>query len=169
LEEEPLPPRPPSRKAEAPISKQTTVHPAGVSRRVSPLASFPAAEGAPAIFARAVKEREQGRTSDAIATFRSLQRRFPGTPQAEVSLVSLADLTLASGDATTALEAFDTYLAVAPSGPLATEALLGKTRALGALGRSREADAARAELSRRYPGSPYARPVTGRHIGGEGR
>jgi TolA-binding protein len=91
-------------------------------------------EDAAAVFVRAVKEREQGRTMDAIATFRALLHQFPQSPQAMVARVSLGDLLLDGGDAAAALAAFDAYLVAQPSGPLATEALLGKARALSALG-----------------------------------
>jgi TolA-binding protein len=90
-----------------------------------------------------------------------LQGRFSQTPQALLSWVSLADLLLGTGDAGSALVAFDTYLAAAPSGALVPEALLGKARALRALGRASEADAVWREISRRYPESPYV----GRRIG----
>ena len=127
----------------------------------------PLVEDASTLFARAVREREQGRTSIAIATFRSLQRRFPQTPQAVLSLVSLADLSLGTGDAATALAAFEEYLAAAPSGALLPEALLGKARALSALGRAREADAVWREIARRYPDSPYAGRRIGTRAGGD--
>jgi len=97
------------------------------------VATSPSDEAA-ALFGRAVKEREQGRTLEAIATFRSLQHRFPRSPEARVSWVSLGDLLLDDGDPAAALRAFDAYLVAQPSGPLAPEALLGKARALSALG-----------------------------------
>ena len=140
-------------------------HVAIVARNASPpaIAREPAlpVEDAASLFARALSEREQGRTSVAAATFRSLQNRFSQTPQAVLSWVSLADLLLGTGDAGAALIAFDKYLAAAPSGTLVPEALLGKARALSALGRASEADAVWREISRRYPESPYV----GRRIG----
>jgi len=89
---------------------------------------------AAAVFVRALKQREQGRPRQAIATFRSLQRQFPRSPEAMVSRVSLGDLLLDAGDPAAALLAFDAYLVAQPSGQLATEASLGKARALSALG-----------------------------------
>jgi len=129
----------------------------GVESRVEP----GPLEDAAAVFVRAVKERAQGRTRAAIATFRGLQQQFPQTPEALVSQVSLGDLLLDGGDAAAALVAFDAYLGVLPSGPLATEALLGKARALSALGRGTEADTIRREIARRFPDSPYVRQGVG--------
>jgi TolA-binding protein len=114
-------------------------------------------EDAVTLFARAVSEREQGRTFAALATFRSLQSRFPASPQAVLSLVSLADLALDTGDAATALMACEQYLAAAPSGTLVPEALVGRARALTSLGRAAEADVAWREIARRFPNSPYVR------------
>jgi TolA-binding protein len=135
---------------------------ASVAPKDSPLAvaALPV-EDAATLFARALSEREQGRTSNAIATFRALQRRFPQTPQAVLSLVSLADLSLGTGDAAGALVAFEEYLASGSSGALVPEALLGKARALSSLGRVAEADVVWREIARRYPDSPYL----GRRIG----
>jgi len=119
-------------------------------------------EDAAALFVWAVKERAQGRTRASIATFRRLQQQFPLTPEALVSQVSVGDLLLDGGDAAAALVAFDGYLGVLPSGPLATEALLGKARALSALGRGTEADTVRREIARRFPDSPYVRQGMGK-------
>ena len=119
-------------------------------------------DAAAAVFVRAVQERAQGRTRAAIATFRGLQQQFPQTPEALVSQVSLGDLLLDGGDAAAALVAFDAYLVALPSGPLATEALLGKARALSALGRGTEADTIRREIARRFPDSPYLRQGMGK-------
>jgi TolA-binding protein len=157
----------PSRK----VIERTAGHLASVAPNASPSAVAldppPSVEDASTLFARAAREREQGRTSIAIATFRSLQRRFPQTPQAVLSLVSLADLSLGTGDAVTALAAFEEYLAVAPSGALFPEALLGKARALSALGRAREADAVWREIARRCPDSPYVGRRIGTRTGGD--
>jgi TolA-binding protein len=117
-------------------------------------------DAAAAVFVRALRERAQGQTRAAIATFRALQQQFPRTPQALVSQVSLGDLLLDGGDAAAALTAFDAYLVALPSGPLATEALLGKARALSALGRATEADTIRRELGGRFPDSAYTRQRT---------
>jgi TolA-binding protein len=117
-------------------------------------------DDAATVFARGVTEREQGRTFAALATFRSLQGRFPRSPQAVLSLVSLADLALDTGDAASALVAFEQYLAAAPSGTLVPEALVGRARALSSLGRATEADAVWREIAGRFPNSPYVRRST---------
>jgi TolA-binding protein len=178
---EPSPSSPPAPQSPAPLTRPAPF-PSPAAERTAGAESLVAAsapnrpisrrassrpEDASALFARAVREREQGRASAAIATFRSLQRRFPQTPQALLSLVSLAVLSLDSGDAGAALTAFDAYLAAAPSGTLVPEALLGKARALAALDRRAEAEAVLRELARGYPDSPYARQSIGKHTGGQ--
>jgi TolA-binding protein len=154
-------PVPPAPAAEAP--RAAAAGPKAIKRAPGHLVAAAAAaaaqtaEDAGALFARAVSEREQGQTFAALATFRSLQSRFPGSPQAVLSLVSLADLALDIGDAALALGACERYLAIAPSGTLVPEALVGRARALSSLGRAAEADAAWREIARRFPGSPYVR------------
>jgi TolA-binding protein len=164
----------PSRAPEAPAAPAERVsgpdappRPLGRGKSVASLGNESRVEPGPledaaAVFVRAVKERAQGRRRASIATFRSLQQQFPQTPEAVVSQVSLGDLLLDGGDAAAALVAFDAYLGVLPSGPLATEALLGKARALSALGRGTEADTIRREIARRFPDSPYVRQGVGK-------
>jgi len=116
------------------------------------------ADGAAVLFADAVRARRDGQPQRAIALFRELQRQSPATPEARVSLISLGDLLLGSGgDAIGALAAFDEYLRLQPAGPLLPEALAGRLRALIALGRRSDAEAARRELEARSPGSAYLR------------
>jgi TolA-binding protein len=124
----------------------------------------PVRDDAASLFAQAVSERKQGRAQLAIAAFRSLQRRFPESREATVALVSLGDLLLGAGHRAEALLAFETYLLRAPGGALQPEAMVGKARALEALGRVREAAASWREIARRFPDSPYAQPGAG--IGG---
>src|SRR3569623_936722 len=107
------------------------------------------------LFARALSERSHGRPLAALSTFRSLQSLFPGTPQAILSLISVADLALDGDNAEIALAALDQYLLVAPSGSLVPEALAGKARALDSLGRAVDAAAVRRDLNRRFPDSDY--------------
>src|SRR5204862_5305247 len=91
----------PSPRSDAPSSASRApsrrVRHRGVKSVASHLGEARPAEDADAVFARAVKERAQGRTFDAIATFRSLQDRFPDSPPAIVSRVSLGDLLLDRG------------------------------------------------------------------------
>lgn len=162
----PVPPVPPApAAAEAP--RPAAAGPKAMQRATGHLAAVAdhtaapqTGEDAPTLFARAVTEREQGRTFAAQATFRSLQGRFPRSPQAVLSLVSLADLALDTGDAASALVAFEQYLAAAPSGTLVPEALVGRARALSSLGRATEADAVWREIAGRFPNSPYVRRST---------
>jgi TolA-binding protein len=117
----------------------------------------PATESAATLLARAVSARSRGRLPEAIEDFRGLQSRFPATPEALVSLVSLAELWLEAGAPSAALGLFEDYVRRAPSGALLPEALAGQARALTALGREQEGQAAWRALARRFPGSPYAR------------
>ncbi|HEY5282715.1 MAG TPA: hypothetical protein VIM14_07995, partial [Polyangia bacterium] len=74
------------------------------------LAPPPHQEDAASLFTLAVAERQQGRPQTAIAGFRALQRRFPESREAAVSLVSLGDLLLGAGGPADALLVFETYL-----------------------------------------------------------
>jgi TolA-binding protein len=116
-----------------------------------------AAVTAAGLFAEAANLRQSGQSAEAIATFQRLQREFPGTPEATVSLISLAEMLADASRPDAALALFDAYLATAPSGPLYPEALHGKARALEKLGRMPEAQSVRRELGQRMPSSPYAR------------
>ena len=155
----PVPPAPAAAEIPRPAAagSKTIKRGAGHLAAAGHTAAAQTAEDAPALFARALAEREQGQTFAALATFRSLQSRFPQSPQAVLSLVSLADLALDIGDAALALAACEQYLAAAPSGTLVPEALVGRARALSSLGRAAEADAVWREIARRFPSSPYVR------------
>jgi TolA-binding protein len=117
----------------------------------------PGREAAPALFAQALAERQEGRSQPAIATFRRLQRELPDSREATVSLVSLGDLLLGAGREAEALPCFEAYLHRLPTGTLAPEAWIGKARALDALGRATEARGAWKEIARRFPKSPHPR------------
>jgi TolA-binding protein len=117
----------------------------------------PGLDGAHAVFAEAVRARQEGRFQDAIASFRTLQGQFPDTPQALVSLVSLGELSLRAGAPSESLASFESYVRRAPSGALVPEALAGEARALKALGRAQESEKTWRDLARRFPESPYAR------------
>jgi TolA-binding protein len=85
--------------------------------------------------------------------FQQLQRQFPSSAEAQLSRLSLGRVWLAQGRAQQALEQFSGYLA--SGGPLTEEALLGKARALAALGRFGEERAVWQTLQRRFPNSVY--------------
>jgi TolA-binding protein len=119
-------------------------------------------ETAASLFASALEDRDGGQLARAISTLRALEQRFPNSSQALVARVSLGDLLLREGRVAESLLAFDLYLARAPSGNLAPEALAGKVRALDLLGRTDEAEVIRREIARRFPhflyGATAARP-----------
>jgi ferric-dicitrate binding protein FerR (iron transport regulator)/TolA-binding protein len=75
------------------------------------------------------------RYRDALAVYRSIRIGFPGTTSAHNARFAEGRLLLDRlGDPRGAAEAFDGYLAQAPGGALAAEAMLGKARAAWALG-----------------------------------
>lgn len=108
------------------------------------------------LFAQALAARGAGRPEQALALFRRLQREFPDTEEATVSLISAGELLVDAGAFRAALADFETYLRRAPDGPLAPEALASKSRLLSQLGQREESDHARRELRRRVPEWPYA-------------
>jgi TolA-binding protein len=92
------------------------------------------------------------------------RRRFPGSNYARVAAFDLGRVEDTGQDAHAALGWFDTYLAEAPDGPFASEAL-GRKMTLVKLLRGKEAAQSWAELYlRRFPNGTYAsaaRAVTG--------
>ena len=122
----------------------------------SPQAS-PYQEDAAVLFEEALAERQQGRAQSAIAAFHRLEREFPHSSEATVSLVSVGDLLLGNGRPAEGLVYFEVYLRRAPAGPLAPEAWVGKARALEALGRVPEAKATWNEIAKRFTDARYLR------------
>jgi len=102
------------------------------------------------LFARATAARRSGQLDDAMAGFRRLEREYPRSREAIVSLVSLSDL-LEGARPEAALALLDRYLDLMPGGPLAPEALARKVRLLKRLGRVTEAQQSHDELVRRFP------------------
>ena len=121
----------------------------------APSAPSPASSPAELISA-AGRARRSGHASQAVAVLEQLQARFPNSPEASASDISLGKLKLQSGAAGAALQHFNRYLQRAGGGSLAPEALWGRAQALAALGSDAEARKTWAELAQRYPGSPYA-------------
>jgi TolA-binding protein len=121
-------------------------------------ASAPAKEPASAakLFGEANQARRSGDIGRASGLYHLLQDQFPGSPEADLSRVTLALLLLDSGDAQGALSSFERYLAGASRG-LEAEALVGRARALGRLGRRDLEAAAWREVQRKYPRSLYGR------------
>jgi tetratricopeptide (TPR) repeat protein len=106
------------------------------------------------LFARASDLRHQGRVDQAIDTYRALQRRFPRTREANLSLALAGRLQLDRDRPAQALTDFDRYLRV--DAEVAEEALAGRAEALHRLGRRREETAAWRSLVTRFPGSIYS-------------
>lgn len=106
------------------------------------------------LFHLGLTARGGGDTAAAMATFKALERRFPESPEAIVSYVSLGTLLLDRGEPAAAVAAFNDYLQAAPYGDLAREALAGKRRALAAAGLREEAETVNRELEGRFPVGP---------------
>jgi TolA-binding protein len=85
-----------------------------------------------------------------------LRTRYPNSPEATASDITLGKLELERGAAAAALSHFDDYLQRSAGGALAPEALWGRSQALTRLGRNSEAAASLSQLLERYPNSPYA-------------
>jgi len=96
-----------------------------------------------------------GRTEEAMAAYRLLLARYPRSPEARASLVSLGRLSLSADDAAPALEQFNRYLD-GGSGPLDAEARYGRVRALRLLSRSVEERSAIIDFLARHDDSIYA-------------
>ncbi len=105
------------------------------------------------LFSSANQARRAGQNARAIAMFQQLQTQFPSSAEAQLSRLSLGRVWLAQGRAQQALDQFSSYLAT--GGPLTEEALLGRARALAALGRLDEERAAWRTLQGRFPNSVY--------------
>jgi TolA-binding protein len=124
-------------------------------------ASAPAQKTASALFADANRARADGDTGQAIQLYRSLQRQFPRSREAELSQITLARLFLDSGDARSALGGFDAYLGRGGRA-LQAEALVGRALSLRALGRREAEIAAWRDVLGRHPRSVYARQAAER-------
>jgi outer membrane protein assembly factor BamD (BamD/ComL family) len=113
------------------------------------------------LFGEANQARRAGDIGRASGLYHLLQDQFPSSAEAELSRVTLALLLLDSGDAQGALRGFERYLAGASRG-LEAEALVGRARALGRLGRRDLEATAWREVQRKYPRSIYGRQATER-------
>ncbi len=148
------PAAPPSGPVPAPVPEPV---PGGVLPEPVPIAERePPAPSASDLFAQANTRRREGDPRRAQTLYRELQRRYPRSPEAEISYVSLGRVQLELGDTRDALEQFERYLAKQPRGPLAEEALFGKASALERLGRSADERRTWDALLAAYPSSVYA-------------
>jgi TolA-binding protein len=116
-----------------------------------------AAPSSPAeLLSAAGRARRAGQPAQAENLLQALRTRYPNSPEAIASEITLGELQLERGDAGAALARFDGYLRRSPGGALAPEALWGRAKALTQLGRSTDARASLSELLEHYPNSPYA-------------
>jgi tetratricopeptide repeat protein len=144
----------------APSRSEPVIEPAGepapeaVPPTETPTEASKTTESAAALFARANEARRAGRRDEALALYRALAARFPGTPEAEVAEATLGRMLLDGGDPEKALSAYDKYLE--KGGALGEEALVGRAVALQRLGRRDQERAAWQELLARHPQSIHA-------------
>jgi len=108
------------------------------------------------LFASANEARRAGQSERAGELYQELQRRFPASREALLSLVSYGRILLDHGRPEQALAQFERHIKGASGGVLVADALYGKARALTAL--HRQADARRCwnELLASFPDSIYA-------------
>jgi TolA-binding protein len=124
-------------------------------------ASAEATPTAADLFAAANAARRARDWRGAVDRYFALERRFPESEEALVSLVAAGDVLSRLGEPDAALRAFDRYLARRPDGSLAPEALFGRARSLQKAGREDDEAAAWRRLLRASPGSIYE--AAGRH------
>jgi TolA-binding protein len=125
-------------------------------------ASRPAGESAAAMFHAASDARRRGDDTAAVALYKRLQRRFPGSPEAELSSVPLGEMLLAQSQPGVALEQFDRP-ARALGDTFRPEALYGRARALAAMGDLAGEKSAWTQLLEEFPKCPYAEAAR-RHL-----
>ena len=135
--------------------------PAKVDRDGIASAAVSAAETPAGLFAAANRARRSGDAATARDLYRTLQSRFPGSHEANLSQVTLATLQLDNGQPGAALAEFDRYLA-GSGRALEAEALVGRALSLRSLGKRDAEIAAWQEVLRKYPGSSYAKRATQR-------
>jgi TolA-binding protein len=146
-------------KAARPLAPRPASTPLSAERVVAAPPSEPVratVEPAAALFADANRARRDGNVERAVVLYRSLQSRFPSSPESELSRALLAQLLLERGSPEAALAGFDRYLADG-SPVLGAEAFVGRARALEQLGKPAQAVTAWRAVQTRFPGSVHAR------------
>jgi TolA-binding protein len=129
----------------AEVSGATLTHPSP-----SPSVDLTAQE----LFAQANETRRHGEAATAVRQYLALQRRFPRSPEASLSLVALGRLYLDRlGDPPRALAQFDQYVAGGGTGELREEALVGRALVFQQLRKTTEEKGAWRALLAAYPNS----------------
>jgi len=118
-------------------------------------------DDAPSLFADANRARRDGNGERAVSLYRTLQSRYPSSPECRLSRALLAQLLLERGNAEAALAGFDRYLSD-DSPVLSAEALVGRAKALEQLGQSAQAAVTWRQVQSRFPGSVHARLAASR-------
>jgi TolA-binding protein len=117
------------------------------------------------LFTRANELRREGHDGEAATTYRALQQRYPSSPEAVASHMTLGRLLLdRRHDPASALGEFDRYLATRVHGELREEALIGRAISLEQLTRDDEEKLAWQALLTEFPGSMYADQARGRLV-----
>ncbi|HWA78216.1 MAG TPA: tetratricopeptide repeat protein [Polyangiaceae bacterium] len=147
-------PAPPTRSQRRETSAET--HPTA-----APTNTEPNSVSAQELFAEANRARRAQELGRATSLYRTLQARYPGSAEAELSRVTLATLLLDRGEAAEALNGFERYLG-GPSRALEVEAWVGRARALERLGRNSEALRAWEQVRDRFPQTIHARQAAER-------
>jgi TolA-binding protein len=131
----------------------TAEEPAGAPRTTLPAAAVPEL-GPRELFAQANETRRQGEAAGAARQYVALEKRYPRSPEAKLSLVALGRLYLDRlADPGRALAQFDRYMAASDGGELREEAMVGRALALQRLGRTTDEKAAWQALLAAFPGS----------------
>jgi hypothetical protein len=151
------PPPPPSSVPAPTAEARRPLPPSATAAASAPASAAPVVDepSAAALLAEANAHRRRGATQQAIASYRDLVARFPGSREEITSRVMFGNLLLDS-DPALALARFDGYLAAATSGALAEEARLGRAVALDRLARDADAREAWRDLLRQFPASVHS-------------
>jgi hypothetical protein len=103
--------------------------------------------------------RYTGRSALAQRALTTIRQRFATSARAKSAAFVLGRMLDDGGNPSAALGWYDRYLAEAPGGPLAAEALGRRMLALQRLGRSDDAKRAATLYLQRFPKGPYAAPA----------
>jgi transmembrane sensor len=124
--------------------------------RPAPRPEPPAGVTASALWERADRERGAGDAAAAAATLREFVNRYPSEPRIALAWFTLGKVERARGQAGFAAKAFHTSSSVAPSGPLAEDALAEEAAAWAEISDTISARAAAERYLRRFPGGAHA-------------